>query len=258
MQKRLNSTGVTTILRLHLIPAIFMMFLVGDAFAQTGKSTVTYFSSDSLMITADDYFTADTLPYILLLHDQGSSRGEFSEIATRFQKMNYNCLAVDLRNGGNSNFIGNETTRRCRELNFNRDLKSVEGDITASVNFAYEKSAKKVILIGAGANGALALKTARENDSVKAVVALSPGEFFQSSFNLKDTISGIAKPVLITSTKLEFPYLREMMDNVDDKYKRVFTPEEHPGARGTEALMPENLSSGDYWLAILLFFKDLQ
>lgn len=258
MQKKQNSAGITTILRLHLILAILMMFLAGNSFAQPGKSTLTYYSSDSLLITADDFFTSDTLPYILLFHDQGSSRGEFGEIATRFQKMNYNCLAVDLRNGGNSNFIGNETTRRCREQNFGRDLRSVEEDISASINYAFEKSGKKVILIGAGANGTLALKTAKENDSVKAVVALSPGEFFQSNFNLKDTISGIAKPILITSTKLEFPYLKEMVSNVDDKYKTVFTPDEHPGARGTEALMPENLSSGDYWLAILLFFKDLQ
>ena len=63
------------------------------------KSKVTFFSSDSLSITADHYFSKKTNPCILLFHTENSSRGEFDSIAGRFARMQYNCLAVDLRSG---------------------------------------------------------------------------------------------------------------------------------------------------------------
>ena len=74
-------------------------------------NTITLSSADGLEITADEYVVSDTLPYILLFHEQESSRGEFQTIAQRLCKMNYNCLAVDLRNGGNNNNVSNETAK---------------------------------------------------------------------------------------------------------------------------------------------------
>jgi len=226
--------------------------------AQTGKTTVSYYSADSLLITADRYVVQDSLPYVVLIHEQGSSRGEFSEIIDRFQKMNFNCLAADIRNGGNSNFIGNESAKRSRTGNFDRGYKAIEGDIIASVQEASSYSGKKVILLGAGANASLALKTAKEDSLVKAAIALSPGEYFLSSFMVEDTIAGIQKPVLITSSKIEFPYAEQLASGIEEEYKTVFAPENGPGARGTNSLLSENDSEGEYWLALLLFFKDLQ
>lgn len=258
MQKIQNSQLFNVNFPRQLILSIGIMLLGGIVFAQSEKTELTFYSNDSLLITADEYLTSDTLAYVILLHDQGSSRGEFSDIIHRFQKMNFNCLVVDIRNGGNTNFLANETAKRCRNEGFSRGLNAIEDDINASVKYAFEKSGQEVILLGAGANGSLAMKTTNENNFVRAVIALSPGEYFQPYLSIEDTIAGIQKPILITSSKLEFPYQEKILSKVSDDYKTVFAPEQSEGARGTSALLSENESSGEYWLALLLFFKDLQ
>ncbi|MEX0987095.1 MAG: dienelactone hydrolase family protein [Bacteroidales bacterium] len=241
-----------------LILSFLLAWFGGTSFAQSGKSVAYYYSSDSLRITADEYVISDTLPYLVIIHEQGSSRGEFTGIVDRFQKMNFNCLVPDVRNGGNANFLGNETAKRCRRERRSRSTSSVEEDISASVEYASGKSGKQVILLGAGSNGSLVLKAAKEQEIIRAAIALSPGEFFYPYFSVEDTISGIRKPLLIISSKVELPYMQQMVSNVSDEYKTVYAPKDSEGARGTRALHSSNPSSADYWLAVLLFFKDLQ
>jgi hypothetical protein len=227
-------------------------------FAQPERSTVTFYSADSLLLTADEHIIYDSLACLVLIHEQESSRGEFNEIIDRFLKMNFNCLSVDIRNGGNSNFIPNETAKRARMEGVSKNREAVEEDIRAAISYAYQKSGEKVILLGAGANGSLVLKAAREQDAVRAAIALSPGEFYMPLLSIQDTISGIQKPLLVTSSRMEYPYIVELMSNVDEDYKTIFAPENSEGERGTKALLSENPSNSEYWLAVLLFFKDLQ
>lgn len=258
MQKAQNRIGFMASPRLYLALCLVLASGVADTFAQTGKNTLYLYSADSLLITADEYITADTLPYLVLLHEQGSSRGEYVNILHRFQKMNFNCLVPDLRNGGNSGYLTNETAKRSRNRKYGRKAEDIEGDIRAAVDFAAMKSGKKVILVGAGANGSLALKVGKEADPVKAVIALSPGEFFRNQFSVEDTIAGMKKPVLVLSSKMEYPYMEQLLSRVDISNKELFTPEDHEGRRGTGALTDNNPSQSEYWLSILLFFKELQ
>jgi len=229
-----------------------------SVFVNAQKTVVSFQSPDSLEITADLYFLADSLPYLILLHEQGSSRGEFESLAERFQKMNYNCMAVDIRNGGNANFISNETVRRSRQGDYITGREEVEGDIRASVNYAFNISGKEVVLLGSGATGSLCMKISKEMDEVRGVVALSPGEFYAPFLSIQDTISNIQKPVFVGSTQTEYPYVERMISGIDEEYKTSFKPLEDEGMRGTSALLPENPSNGEYWLAILLFFKEFK
>ncbi len=244
--------------RLFLVGCILILSLGMLGFVKTQKEIITLQSVDSLELTADLYFLSDTLPYIILLHEQGSSRGEFEPIAERFQKMDYNCLAVDIRNGGNANFISNETVRRSRQGNYVLGREGVENDIRSSIDYCFIKSGKKVVLLGSGATGSLCLKLSKEMNEVKGVIALSPGEFYAPLLSIQDTISGMQKPVLIASTQAEFPYMEQMLSGIDDEYKSAFQPEANEGMRGTSALLPSNPSNGEYWLAILLFFKEFK
>ncbi len=222
------------------------------------QEEITIQSADSLELTADHYFLSDTLPYIVLLHEQGSSRGEFESLAERFQKMDYNCVAVDIRNGGSANFISNETVRRSRHGNYIMGRDEVENDIRASVNYAFTTSGKEVVLLGSGATGSLCLKISTEMAEVKGVIALSPGEFYAPFLSIQDTISNIKKPVFVGSTQAEFPYIEQMLSGVEEEYKTTFIPDGGEGMRGTSALKPENPTNGEYWLAILLFFKEFK
>ncbi len=130
-------------------------------------------------------------------------------------------------------------------------------EMLAAINYAFEKSQLPVILFGSGANGSLCLKIARENDNVRAVVALSPGEYFLPDINIRDTITDLRKPVFVTSSLSEFPYVKEVVSGVPEDYLKAFEPKMGEGGRGTLSLSNDTENHSEYWLALLLFFKDL-
>jgi len=239
------------------IASFFLVFVL-SAFNGITKKSVSFLSADELLITADEYIIQQDNPYILLFHQQESSRGEFSTIAPKLCKMDYNCLAVDIRNGGSDNSVSNETVKRCKESRCSIGISDVEGDILSAIDYAFEKSNKPVILFGGVANGSLCLKIARENDHVRAVIAFSPGEYFMPELNIRETISGLKKPVLISSNLSEYPYAKELVSGIPQEYVEVFVPESGEGKRGTLSLSEENENNSEYWLALLLFFKDLR
>ena len=220
------------LIRLQLVFLMVAVWSGSIIFAQPDRSTVTFYSADSLLITADEHIIYDSLAYLVLVHEQGSSRGEFNEIVDRFLKMNFNCLSVDVRNGGNANFIPNETAKRARHKGVSKNREDIEADIRAAISYAHQKSDDQVILLGAGANGALVLKAAKELEAVRAAISLSPGEFFLPLLSIQDTISGIQKPILVTSNRMELPYIEELMSNVAEDYKTIFAPENSEGERG--------------------------
>ena len=225
--------------------------------AQTKTKTITFTSADGLEVTADEYVIASDHPYILLFHEQESSRGEFNTIARRLTKMDYNCLAVDLRNGGNNNNVSNITAKRCRESRCSRTANDIELDMVAAIEYAFSQSNQPVVLFGSGANGSLSLKLARDNDNVRAVVAFSPGEYFLPNINIQDTISNLKKPIFISSSLPEFPYVSQLASKVDEKFVMLFEPKLGNGGRGTVSLTAENEHNSEYWFALLLFFKEL-
>jgi hypothetical protein len=133
----------------------------------------------------------------------------------------------------------------------------VEKDILAAIGYAVGKSQAPVILFGCGANASLSLQIATRNDSVKAVVALSPGEYFLPGLNIQDTIASLSKPTFVSSSKMELPYVSRLVSSVDEKYVTLFEPQLGDGERGSASLSSDNENQSEYWLALLLFFKEL-
>jgi len=74
------------------------LLMATASFASAEPETITFKSVDDLLITADRYtpHTSNSTPLIVLFHQAGSSRGEYSEIAPRLNKLGFNCIAVDL------------------------------------------------------------------------------------------------------------------------------------------------------------------
>lgn len=250
MQKTSRNKG-------FIVSVFYLSSLVFSSYDVIRKDTVTFNSADGLKITADQYVSDPQLPYILLFHEQESSRGEFGTIARRLCKMDYNCLAVDLRNGGSKNFISNETARQCRDRRCPVTYADIEGDMVAAIEYTKEISGKPVVLLGSGANGSLALKLAGEIDHVRAVVAFSPGEYFLPQLSIQDTIAGLSKPAFISASLPEIPYVARLASGIEEPYLSLFEPQLGEGARGTESLLPDNENNSEYWLGLLLFFKDL-
>jgi pimeloyl-ACP methyl ester carboxylesterase len=249
----LNRAANNTALAILSLCAILIL----TSFNTIRKETVILTSSDSLRITADQYFVSEEHPFIVLFHEQGSSRGEFQEIAGRLCKMDYNCLAVDLRNGGNNHAVSNETVKQCREYRCPTSLSDVQKDMNAAIHYANRKSGQPVILLGSGSNASLSLMFGQDHEHVRAVVALSPGEYFLPEVSIQDTIQGMQKPVFVSSSMQEFDYVSQLVSGIGDEYLTLFEPQLGEGGRGSVSLSLETPNYSEYWLALLLFFKDL-
>jgi dienelactone hydrolase len=221
------------------------------------QQTITFPSKDGLTITADEYAEDENLPYMILCHQAGFSRGEYINTASRFQKFGYNCLAIDARSGKEVNNITNETAALALKKRKSTGYLDAEQDILAAIDYIYKKTNKKVILVGSSYSASLVLKIAATNDKVKAVLAFSPGEYFGDKLNLKESIKNLDKPVFVTSSKAEAAELSALMKNVKSQNKTQFTPSSE-GDHGSKALWKEsNPNYHEYWMALLMFMRGI-
>jgi pimeloyl-ACP methyl ester carboxylesterase len=241
------------------VKPILILILAGlTAFSPADKQRVTFQASDGLTITADKYEVNEEYPYILLFHMSGSSRGEYMETAEKFNKLNYNCLAVDLRSGKNSNYINNETARQAERTNKSQRLIDTRMDIQAAITYALNLNPKPVILFGSSFSASLCLVEGQSNPNVAAVIAFSPGEYFGDDMRVQDELGSFEKPLFVTATQREEPYTRELLTNVNPEYLTFFTPENSPGLHGSKALWESSQAKDEYWLALIMFFNSLQ
>lgn len=237
---------------------LFVLLLQGNISAQViRKSQVNFNASDGLLINADLFQSKKSNPYIILFHQEESCRGEFDSIVSRFIKMNYNCLAVDLRSGDDLGFTKNQTAIRARENGYVFSISAASRDIEAAIEYIHEISTKKIILFGSASSANLALITGKCNDYVNAIVAFSPGEYFAPEYELKSILSNYPKPIFIACTKEEYEYISNI-EELDFSNTNLFKPSSEEGVRGTMALLSQNRSRDEYWLAMLIFFKSLQ
>ena len=74
---------------------------------------------------------------------------------------------------------------------------------------------------------------------------------------IQDAISALNKPVFISSSKAELPYVSELASGIDKEYVTLFDPKQGAGDRGTRSLSTDYEYNNEYWIALMLFFKDL-
>ena len=238
---------------------VILLFFPIITFSQViRKSGVSFSSEDGLLITADNYFSKRDNPYIILLHTEGSSRGEYDSIASRFLKMNYNCLSVDLRSGYRYDFTINETAMRAKEKGMNTALFESINDIKASIGYLKEISGEPVILMGSSYSATLALLIGKDNPDVKAVIAFSPGEFFLPEITLTNVLDGYYKPVFAGFSAAEYSFFTGTPELTDNENITLFKPSHGPGKRTVEALLDASENSVEYWFALLVFFRSLR
>jgi hypothetical protein len=247
---RINSLLVKT-----LFTACFV--IVRFEFCRS-QETVSFLSADSLKITADLYLKDYNLPFILLFHEEGSSRGEFNEIAVRLLKLEYNCLAVDLRVGDKMNYVNNETARRAREAKISHNFIDAKVDIEASVRFIRKFNQKPVILFGSSYSASLCLLEAAGNPNIHAVIAFSPGEYFRPEVIVKNKMAEVMQPVFVSSTQLEYDFIVKMLENIPYQNKYMYKPTKGKGEHGAKMLWKICDSSDECWLELLLFFKRIR
>ena len=218
------------------------------------QKKVSFLASDGLLVTADLYLTNKSLPFILLFHQTDASRGEYLEIAPKLQNLNYNCLAVDLRSGSKMNYVINETAKRARERNLSVTHYDAVKDMEAAIRYIREYNHQGIVLFGSSYSASLSLYLASKHSNVEAVVAFSPGEYFRPALILEDHLGNILQPVFVTSTKLEYNYVFNLVKSIPEENLQIYKPKTK-SLHGAKALWKENAESEAYWLELLLFFK---
>jgi pimeloyl-ACP methyl ester carboxylesterase len=222
------------------------------------QQKVSFYSEDSLRITADLYLKDYELPFILLFHQGSSSRGEFSEIAVRLMKLDYNCLAVDLRTGDKMNYISNETAARAKAGKYRHSMLDARKDIEAALQYIRKFNKKPVILFGSSFSASLCLIEAVNNPNVKAVIAFSPGEFFRPEVSVKDSIGELRIPLFIYATAMESEFVQQMLEDIPGSFIQFYSPSSGKGEHGAKTLWQTNSNSDESWFELMLFFKKIR
>jgi dienelactone hydrolase len=224
----------------------------------SAQRKITFLANDGLEITADVYLFDSGAPYIILLHQENSSRGEYREIAPKLHKMGFNCLAVDLRSGKECNFIQNETAARAKENNIPATLLDCEKDIIAAIEHVGKISTKnRCVIFGSLFSASLAIKVADKSRKITAVIAFNPGEYF-APLTVKDWVTDFKQLLYIMSTKREQAFVTEIVKDIPAQLITRYQPTDDGGIQGAQALWNDNPQASEIWMSLLLFMNKVK
>ena len=241
---------------MRLIKIIFLLPLFLSA---NSNDIISFESKDSLLISAKPYIvSSQPIPFIILFHQAGWSHGEYQEIAPRLNELGYNCLAVDLRSGGQVNGIINKTNKIATEQKISTTYLDAYVDMQSALSYVINiYSPKKLIVWGSSYSASLVLKLASENSKkINGAIAFSPGEYFaklgKSKKFITESVSELKCPVFITSAKNEHKNWINIYESVASKNKTFFLPKTE-GNHGSRALWEKYEDNVSYWNALQNF-----
>jgi dienelactone hydrolase len=240
----------------RLLACLLVVFIIMPV-QLSAQRKVSFLTSDKLEVTADLYLYDQGAPYIILLHQENSSRGEYREIAPKLLKLGFNCLAVDLRSGKECRFVKNETAAEAQKNHLPATTLDCEKDVLAAIEYVGKTAIKnRYILFGSSFSASLAMKMANHNRKTTAVIAFSPGEYF-SPVKVKDWLKDFDKLLYVTSTKREQPFVAELIGDIPAQYLTKYQPSDD-GVHGAPALWNENPSASDDWMSLMMFVKKVK
>jgi len=215
---------------------------------------ITFPSIDSLPVVANLYHKNELAPVIVLCHQAGFNKFEYTGIARTLWEKGFNCLAIDQRSGGGLIEEFNETQQEALKRKLATDFLDAEQDLIAAVKFASEKYKKPVILWGSSYSSTLALHVAIAREEVRAVIAFSPGDYFEKEKGLLRTkLQTFSKPMFVTSSREEAKELTEMLSKMKMTAHQVQFIPDSAGHHGSRALWRTSGNNEEYWKAIDVF-----
>ena len=243
----------------YLLSLVMLMPFAVLAF---GNDTVTFSAEDGLLITADIHapYNNGEAPIIVLFHQAGSSRGEYTDIVPWLNMLGYNSMTVDQRSGGVSRGIENETASRAAKENRQTGYLAALPDIKAALLYARRHYGKGgVIAWGSSYSAALVLQLAGEfPDLVDGVLAFSSGEYFvragKSDTWIEVSARHITDPVFITSSRNEVSEWQDIFTAIEPGNKVSFIPQTD-GRHGSRALWEKYPDSDAYRDAVRSFLE---
>lgn len=231
--------------------------LVPAARADGAPKTLRFPASDTLTVTADLYEPvgdARAAPFVLLLHQAGSSRGEYRAIAPKLAARGLTCLAVDLRSGKSWGEVDNETFTRAiaKGMKTTRDeaLKDVDGVLAWRAAREYTGP---LVVWGSSYSASLAFFIAHRHEDVRAIVAFSPGDYIAPESSTLREAKRIASPaVFITGPMKERRALQEIFDAIPARRKKLFVQTD--GVHGASTL-DRSPAAAETWKQVWAFLE---
>lgn len=215
---------------------------------------VKFKAADGLLINGNLYDIGKDKPVILLCHQAGYNRIEYADIAPKLSEMGYNCLAVDLRSGGNFAGKQNVTAERANKEGLKNQMVDAQQDIKAAIDFLAKKYNQKVIVWGSSYSSSLGLLEGVTNDKVKAIIAFSPGDYFgDAAPSLSTAFAKADIPFLVTSSKEESKALTTHIGNMKLSERQLQFIPESEGFHGSRALWTGQKGAEEYWNAVISF-----
>lgn len=223
------------------------------------KDIISFASGDGIKITADLYLVEkNDAPFIILFHQARYSRGEYSETAKEFNKLGYNCMAVDQRSGSEVNGVVNQTNKEAQSKGLPCNYADAMPDMRAAVSYVQQNyNPDELILIGSSYSASLTIVLATELVGITGILAFSPGEYFK--FNgkaFKEYAIDVKCPVFITSAKSEVSAWAFIYKNIPEIFAFSYKPEVK-GIHGSRALWKTTEGNEYYWEAIKEFLENI-
>lgn len=222
------------------------------------RQTVAIGTEDGHKVPGDYAPVEKARATIVLLHQAGSSAGEYADIAPRLNEVGYSTLAIDARSGGEM-FGANRTVNRYG--NKGEDYLATLPDLEAALNWA-KLQGKPVILWGSSYSASLAITLAADNpDLVSAVLAFSPGEYFPDKSLVRTTAGKLKAPIFIThdGTAKEQAEAKAIFDVIPGVNK-VFVSPTISGVHGSSTLIASRNPKGAEanFASVLKFLAELR
>ncbi len=218
---------------------------------------VTLTAADGVTVYGTYYPVGNARALILLFHQAGSSKDEYAAIAPQLQRAGYAALAIDQRVGGGL-YGKNQTMAAYKGKT---DYLGALPDLEAALAWAKEKAGGKPILLwGSSYSASLVFLVAASKSaagSVKAVLAFSPGEYFDDKKMVENAAAKVTVPVFVTSasTPDEEQEARAIVSATGSTDRQQFVPK--TGIHGSSTLNAARNPGGsdDNWQAVLSFLK---
>jgi|SRR5579871_4624805 len=178
-----------------VIGATAAVLLSTSVAVEAASQAVMLRARDGVSISGMAYTADHPKAIILLFHQADSSKAEYATIAPKLAAAGFTALAIDQRSGGDL-YGPNETARR---LGKPAGYEQAKPDLEAALDWATAKHLP-VVLWGSSYSASLVFEVAAEHSqAVSAVIAFSPGEYFDDMKAVARAAAKVSAPIYVTS-----------------------------------------------------------
>jgi alpha-beta hydrolase superfamily lysophospholipase len=231
------------------------------SYASTSPITplnTTLKTSDGVTVFALEYKAVDPRAVILLFHQAGSNKGEYSTIAPRLVHEGFTVLAIDQRSGGSLFGQHNDTVKK---LGKSSTYLETMPDLEAALAWGSQQKLPVLVWGSSYSSSLVFLLASKHQEKITAVLAFSPGEYLGQEGMVQQAAAKVTQPIFVTSSIdiKEIDAAKKIIDASPSISKVQFVPK-IAGVHGSSTLRDEKNSKGkdENWQAVLAFLKSLK